>query len=118
MGALHENANLRFFTNICKCKQLPLVIFAGNLWTPEHEWNYRMSLSIRNATPKDLQMQGIYFHIFEQIMSSFEIYHIFDVSLSTYFSLETYKFDHLFAIMHKDSLLPRFTMKNGFWKTL
>ena len=115
---LHENANLRFFTNICKCKQLPLVIFAGNLWTPEHEWNYRMSLSIRNATPKDLQMQGIYFHIFEQIMSSSEIYHIFDVSLSTYFFLETYIFDHLFAIMHKDSLLPRFTMKNGFWKTL
>ena len=115
---LHENVNLRFFTNICKCKQLPLVIFAGNLWTPEHEWNYRISLSIRNATPKDLQMQGIYFHIFEQIMSSSEIYHLFDVSLSTYFFLETYKFDHLFAIMHKDSLLPRFTMKNGFWKTL
>ena len=44
-----------------------------------------MSLSIRNATPKDLQMKGIYFHIFEQIMSSSEIYHIFDVSLSTYF---------------------------------
>ena len=84
---LHEKANLRFFTNICKCKQLPLVIFAGNLWTPEHEWNYRMSLSIRNATPKDLQMQGIYFHIFEQIMSSSEIYLIFDVSLSTYFLL-------------------------------
>ena len=117
-NSLHENANLRFFTNICKCKQLPLVIFAGNLWTPEHEWNYRMSLSIRNGTPKDLQMQGIYFHIFEQIMSSSEIYPIFDVSLSTYFFLETYKFDHLFAIMHKDSLLPRFTMKNGFWKTL
>ena len=116
--SLHENANLRFFTNICKCKQLPLVIFAGNLWTPEHEWNYRMSLSIRNATPKDLQMQGIYFHIFEQMMSSSEIYHIFDVSLSTYFFLETYKFDHLFAIMHKDSLLPRFTMQHGFWKTL
>ena len=51
-------------------------------------------------------------------MSSSEIYHIFDVGLSTYFFLETYKFDHLFAIMHKDSLLPRFTMKNGFWKTL
>ena len=116
--ALHENANLRFFTNICKCKQLPLVIFAGNLWTPEHEWNYRMPLSFRNATPKDLQMHGIYFHIFEQIMSSSEIYHIFDVSLSTYFFLETYKFNHLFSIMHKDSLLPRFTMKNGFWKTL
>ena len=81
---LHENANLRFFTYICKCKQLPLVIFAGNLWTPEHEWNYRMSLSNRNATPKDLQMQGIYFHVFEQIMSSSQIYHIFDVSLSTY----------------------------------
>ena len=78
---LHENANLNFFTNICKCKQLPLVIFAGSLWTPEHEWNYRMSLSIRYATPKDLQMQWIYFHIFEQIMSSSEIYHIFDVSL-------------------------------------
>ena len=46
-----------------------------------------MSLSIRNVTPKDLQMQGIYFHIFEQIMSSSEIYHIFDVSLSTYFLL-------------------------------
>ena len=84
---LHENANLRFFTNICKCKQLPLDIFAGNLWTPEYEWNYRMSLSIRNATPKDLQMQGIHFHIFEQIMSSSEICHIFDVSLSTYFLL-------------------------------
>ena len=77
-----------------------------------------MSLSIRNATLKHLQMQVFYFHIFEQIMSSSEIYHIFDVSLSTYFFLETYKFDHLFAIMHKDSLLPRFTMKNGFWKTL
>ena len=32
-------------------------------------------------------MLGIYFHIFEQIMSSSEIYHIFDVSLSTYFLL-------------------------------
>ena len=77
-----------------------------------------MSLSIRNATPKDLQMQGIYFHIFEQIMSSSEIYHIFDVSLSTYFFLETYKFDHLFAIMHKDSLLPRFTIKKWLLENL
>ena len=82
--SLHENANLRFFTNICKCQQLPLVIFAGNLWTQEHECNYRMSLSIRNETPKDLQIRGIYFNVFEQIMSSSEIYHIFDVSLSTY----------------------------------
>ena len=88
---LHGNANLRFFTNIFKCKQLPLFIFAGNLWTPEHEWNYRMSLSIRNATPKDLQIQGIYFHIFEQIMSSSEIYHIFDVSLSIYVLLGNVK---------------------------
>ena len=43
-----------------------------------------MSLSIRNATPKDLQMLGIYFHIFEKITWSSEIYHIFDVSLSAY----------------------------------
>ena len=73
----------------CMCKKIDyaLVIFAGNLWTPEHEWNYRMSLSIRNATHKDLQMQGVYFHIFEQTMSSSEIYHIFDVSLATYFLL-------------------------------
>ena len=49
-----------------------------------YECNYRMSLSIRNATPKDLQMQGIYLHTFEQIMSSSQIYHIFGVSLSTY----------------------------------
>ena len=46
-----------------------------------------MSLSIRNATPKYLQMQGIFLHIFEQIMSSSQIYHIFDVSLSTFFLL-------------------------------